>query len=383
MSKNITIQEGGIDRQFTASKLRTSEVGGGSVTWIPEDEASLTTKHISVNGTYNASDDEAYGYSTVYVNVPGGSGSANADGTPTIENGTEPGGIGSSVIGKDPETGNEIAVGVDEEGNIVQTEVPSAIKVLKAPDKTAYTDGETINYAGIVVHMKKKDGTDYTDTNHLTGLLLLEELTLSETTAHGGSGEGEAEPPSEWNFTNILVPVPYSRHAVCHWVGSKGPYVSCEVNADCAVAVAATGGAGVTIILASEKQQISYSGYYILRQNGARGEFNTTANGTAYTYDGKTVYYLTLGSDWGADENTVPTRFSTSPLAYWGSGVNKVAWTMVYGSGGGGGESKASIPVQWTSPYDGRTFEDSFEITVSPAPENDEGEQDTTADALQ
>jgi hypothetical protein len=329
--------------------------------------AALDNKYIYDNGTYYASSDNLDGYNIVYVNVSGGSGSANSDGTPTIANGTEPGGIGSSVIGTDPETGNEIAAGVDEQGNLVHTEVPSAIKVLKAPDKTEYTDGETINYAGIVVHMKKKDGTDYTDTNHLTGLLLLEELTLSETTAHGGSREGEAEPPSEWNFTNILVPVPYSRHAVCHWVGGKGPYVSCEVNADCAVAVAATGGAGVTIILASEKQQISYSGYYIIRHNGARGEFNTTANGTAYTYDGKTVYYLTLGSDWGADENTVPTRFSTSSPAYWGSGVNKVAWTIVYGSGGG--KSKASIPVQWTSPYDGRTFEDSFEITVSSASE--------------
>jgi hypothetical protein len=76
-------------------------------------------------------DDEAYGYDTVYVNVSGGTGSANAEGIPTIENGTEPGGIGSSVIGKDPETGNEIAVGVDEQGNLVHTEVPSAIKELK------------------------------------------------------------------------------------------------------------------------------------------------------------------------------------------------------------------------------------------------------------
>jgi tetratricopeptide (TPR) repeat protein len=39
MSKNITIQEGGTAKQFTAQKLQTSLVGGGTQLWVPEDEA--------------------------------------------------------------------------------------------------------------------------------------------------------------------------------------------------------------------------------------------------------------------------------------------------------------------------------------------------------
>ena len=38
MSKNIIIQEGGNSKQFTASKLNTALVGGGSCNWVPEDE---------------------------------------------------------------------------------------------------------------------------------------------------------------------------------------------------------------------------------------------------------------------------------------------------------------------------------------------------------
>lgn len=39
--------------------------------------AKLTTKEISANGTYNASDDNANGYSAVTVNVEGGGGSSD------------------------------------------------------------------------------------------------------------------------------------------------------------------------------------------------------------------------------------------------------------------------------------------------------------------
>lgn len=40
MNQNIIIQEGGTNYQFTAKKLKTNKVGGGTCLWIPEDESS-------------------------------------------------------------------------------------------------------------------------------------------------------------------------------------------------------------------------------------------------------------------------------------------------------------------------------------------------------
>ena len=58
--------------------LVTDDSGGGSsqlatdIATIPTSSAVLTTKNITVNGTYNASSDSADGYSSVTVAVPGG-----------------------------------------------------------------------------------------------------------------------------------------------------------------------------------------------------------------------------------------------------------------------------------------------------------------------
>ena len=71
MSKNIIIKEGGTNYQFTAKKLKTDKVGGGSVLWVPEEETVLTEKRITEEGTYRASDDGYYGYSKVVVDVTG------------------------------------------------------------------------------------------------------------------------------------------------------------------------------------------------------------------------------------------------------------------------------------------------------------------------
>ena len=57
MSKNITIQEGGVAKQLTVDKLKTNLVGSGTCLWVPEDDVQLTTKYITENGTYPASDD--------------------------------------------------------------------------------------------------------------------------------------------------------------------------------------------------------------------------------------------------------------------------------------------------------------------------------------
>lgn len=137
MSKNITIQEGGLAKQITADKLKTNLVGGGSCLWEPEDDTNLGTKHISENGTFRASDDGYFGYSEVTVS-----------------------GVGTAT-GTDPNTGEEKRVSADPEtGNLEETIIPKSIQITTLPTKVNYTNGETIDYSGIVVHAYSSTGRD-------------------------------------------------------------------------------------------------------------------------------------------------------------------------------------------------------------------------------
>lgn len=199
MSKNIIIQEGGVGKQITASKLKTNAVGSGSVIWIPEDEVSLGTKSITSNGTYKASDDGKYGYSQVTVNIAGGPGSANPDGTPssgggtpasdptgdtpTGDNGSPAGGPGSCVVGTDPITGNEQAVGVDSSGNLVTTPIPSSIEIVRNPDNTSYQDGSPVDLTGATVIAKNADGSTWTSEDYPDGIIPISDLILETPTA--------------------------------------------------------------------------------------------------------------------------------------------------------------------------------------------------------
>jgi hypothetical protein len=74
LPKNIVIAEGTQGKVMTGvEKIRTQLQGGGTCTWIPQDEAgeyaNMKSKTINANGEYNPADDECVGYSKVKVNV--------------------------------------------------------------------------------------------------------------------------------------------------------------------------------------------------------------------------------------------------------------------------------------------------------------------------
>ncbi len=137
MSKNIIIQEGGIAKQMTVDKLETNLFGGGTCLWIPEDGVQLGTKSVSENGTYVASNDGYYGYSQFSVS-----------------------GVGTAT-GRDPVTGQEKSVTVDPEtGDLVETVVPSEIRVITPPTNPygTYIDGQIITKDGMVVKAYDANG---------------------------------------------------------------------------------------------------------------------------------------------------------------------------------------------------------------------------------
>lgn len=100
MSKDIIIQKNGVDQDLTVDMLNIQRAEGGDENWIVPGDRTLVNIQVKQNGTYNASDFNAYGIAQVKVKctVNGGaakseaaSGSAltplNATGTPSIEEG--------------------------------------------------------------------------------------------------------------------------------------------------------------------------------------------------------------------------------------------------------------------------------------------------------
>lgn len=386
-NKTPSIQEGGTAKNLTCAKLKTAKQGGGSMFWVPEEEVQLGTKSINKNGTYKASSDDKYGYSQVIVNVSGGSGSADSSGKPTGT--TPPGGSGSAVVGVDPETGNEQVIGVDESGNLVTTPIPSSIKVITPPTKTDYTEGETMDYSGIVVGLKKKDGTTFTDSDYPNGHIPAGELVFPVTTApSSGSSSGAAgvgyTNGAGMNFVKMRPTTAYSWGNSSFFIGEIIGYDTGTLDDELYAS-----GNGVRsplrLFLAAEKSIDIYLTQYHIdgdsdmwiaahtdepcrvgfaskHYTGSDNNGNSTYNFTGlYGFSSAyiTGYSAAQGTNWVMyaaikHEWTVPTS-NADPTQ---SAFVKENYSVESGY-------SAEIPVEWRSPYDGKTMQDVFEIITS------------------
>ena len=130
MSANTFITEGGKPRPFGPVKaLMVQGEDGKYYPWYPEEDRALDSLSVEKNGIYRASDRGVYGWNRVYVNVPTNEG----------------------VTGRDPDTGEEVYVHPDPEGELVKDVLAVEIRVTTPPTKTEYIDGEIIITDGMVV----------------------------------------------------------------------------------------------------------------------------------------------------------------------------------------------------------------------------------------
>lgn len=334
MSKNITIQEGGVAKQLTVDKLKTDIVGGGSCLWVPEDEVQLTTKHISENGTYKASADGYYGYSEVTVN-----------------------GIGT-VSGKDPDTGEDVVVSADPEtGEIVETTVPHSIRILTPPTNPAgvYQDGEAITKDGMVVLALLASGSAYVTPDYQGGVIPIEELTLDPNTA---AYDKDNPKPGEYTSSLLDAEVNAGRGTFDTSKATQymatGEYVGPET-------VSRLGENGIIVVASTSSGTIF--GYKYYDQDGnptGSGQYMTNQS---WTYDNKTVYYSV-----GMFANFIFPVTDVDPNQV-SQAAAKAAWTMIYGTIEKQPGSGQTITVSWPRPVDLKVLETTFEITVeNPAP---------------
>jgi hypothetical protein len=228
MNETVVIKEGGLTRRLAPiDKLKVNTTDNKDSTWVSAGKANTGVLHASENGIYIASEDGYEAYSEVIVRVTKDSfeGDTSFDDwdyeTPdmdldnwdpeTIEefendpegfddvfnNGDEwkdidkpidikmdnPKIQDTKISGIDPVTGNEMEVGLDEDGYLTESTLPSSIKIVIPPDKHQYVDGQPILFRGMVVKGYTADGELWTDVSHPDGVIPHSELTFPITTA--------------------------------------------------------------------------------------------------------------------------------------------------------------------------------------------------------
>ena len=321
MSKNITIQEGGVAKQLSVDKLKTNLANSGTCLWVPEDEVQLTTKTITENGAYKASDDGYYGYSEVVVNVAGS----------------------GMVSGTDPTTGEDVVVTTDPQtGEIVETTVPHSIRIVTPPYNQfgIYTNGQAITKDGMEVRALLASGDLYDATGYPNGLIPNNEITLNPTTAtydestdHGTIASSDLFPDG--------ISVASSMEA--HRSAPDSPYI-----------VTRDASPGSTLFVIQERDGA-------IAKVVKCSDSNVFDPSQSYIHNGKTVYYrseLILDSLY----TVYPTPIVGSARTY---DEKEAAWTAIYGTISRAG-SRQQITTSWPRPLDGKVLETTFEILVAP-----------------
>ncbi len=227
MNETVTIKEGGLTRRLAPiDKLKVNTTDNKESTWVSAGKANTGVLHASENGIYIASEDGYEAYSEVVVRVTKDSfeGDTSFDDwdyeTPdmdldnwdpeTIEDfELDPDGFDdvfnnedewkdidkpidikmdnpkiqdTKISGIDPVTGNEMEVGLDADGYLTESTLPSSIKIVVPPDKHQYVDGQPILFRGMVVKAYTADGNLWTE-GHPDGVIPHSELTFPVTTA--------------------------------------------------------------------------------------------------------------------------------------------------------------------------------------------------------
>lgn len=346
MGKNITIQEGGVAKQLTVDKLKTNLVSSGTCLWVPEDEVPLTTKTITENGTYKASDDGYYGFSEVTVNI------ANA-GTAT---GTD--GDGDEAVAyTDPTT-----------GELVEEKVPSRIEVTTPPTNPygIYQDGQSISTDGMVVKAYLASGGEY-------GTVPNGEVTLNPTTAvYDPSTDRAGQASATIDKTMLSYPDDLTLP-----IGPIFTTLTLEKNLSSGktVDVHEMYGDGY-IVPFDNNNRISLCA--VAKSSGAYVKLTHTqynASGEVISTAVNTTYIATLaGSYYGARNlpvRTAPTTENCSIATHITRPINdmlpdiaKVIFDGTLTPEPAG--SHQQIGVSWPRPLDGKVLETTFEILVAP-----------------
>lgn len=330
--QNVTIKEGDKTRAFSACQLKVNNQGGGTTLWVPKDAAELKTKYITHSGTYAASADDCYGFGEVTVS-------------------------GVDVEITQDDDGDDVAR-VTDGGVTTDEKLPSSIVVEIPPARSIYTEGDTIDFSGMVVKGYTKSGALWTDAGHPDGTIPLSELTLPVTTATAGEviEVDDAELVHPLYLLQVSVGNTILEYQAGEWYRyfysavTGGPvYVVCDRdNLD----------RGESIFVSMHAFSVTYERTH----PGAWDPQRTTANGGEAVYKDYAAYIGggVVGANLFVDGGYTPVS------AYQPIGLANAAILAMNKAASGEGRSVSIVPVQYQRPYDNRVLETSFSITVMP-----------------
>lgn len=412
MNKNAAIIEGDITKKFNpVSKVKVSNSDTGESTWIPEESKETHSLSVIKNGIYYAASEGYTAYDTVTVNVSSET-EVNYEGIiadmpdladlglydlddleglegldldldelQDLENLILDGDLaegeipesGATIKGIDPDSGETLEVGLDEDGNLMEQVLPDHIHIVVYPRKRHYQEGEIIDFSGIHVYLMKKGTERFTCEQYPTGEIPFEELVFPETIASGEGSHGRViDVTADLGLPDDLLPITLSSSPIV--INFDNTYVPQEI-------IETTAPTSIGLFIDNPDSE-SYK--FIVTVEASKNSFvqkeNDSSYGTAkeFTYGNKTVYYasFTMYTPW------VITSINGSVNAYnplkFIEKIPELAWVLVYGTIE---EGEKGIPVQWMR-SDGEILEDTFEIEiVSEDVPEPEPEPDPYADA--
>ena len=392
---DITVKEGGLARRLAPiDKLKINTTDNKQSTWVPADKSNTGVLHASENGIYIASEDGYEAYSEVIVRVTKDSfeGDTSFDDwdyeTPdmdldnwdpeTIEEfENDPEGFDdvfnnedewkdidkpidikmdnpkiqdTKISGIDPVTGNEMEVGLDENGYLTESILPSSIEIVVPPDKHQYVDGQPILFRGMVVKAYTADGELWTDETHPDGVIPHSELTFPVTTAMAQT-DGEI-----WKGDGIeAIKLTYVDHPYGSAMQHHAWYAETPVGYNNLGDVYVGGGDGESTVLLTK-----YEGYaYICRIGG----YNPYCDIYGYMQDYEGI--VLIG---GTSGRLLLNKFDTWSWPEYSQYLPESTRNPIGADVADLQPVGQTVPVQYIR-SDGEVLEDSFMIEVLPDPD--------------
>lgn len=296
---------------------------------IEGDEPVIQSLSVTQNGTYTPpSGIDGYAPVTVQVSEP-------------VE----------SIVGTDVD-GNDYLVTVDETGHFVYTKLISSIQITALPNKTEYSDGETIDLTGLVVTGYYGDGT-------AANSIPLSEISSSETVADSSKMIKSVQEPL--SVTTILPD--------CIQYAKKGETVYVEAGSGWKIDTTPASENTYLLILSyrEDGKTVPHSSYISTCRIAAGktaddakgGGVDSVSSPMSYTYQNKTVY---AGASRYSHNGPAKSCYgfaqgSYTPYSLDNDNLKKIAWSMVYAEG------KQAIELTWLRYGDAKELICTFDIT--------------------
>jgi hypothetical protein len=242
-------------------------------------------------------------------------------------------------------------IGVDKDGKLVKTPIPTSIVLVTPPTKTDYNDRETIDLSGAVVVAKMADGSTWTDADHPNGHVsctpepaVADASAISEETWTDGDGVNAIKITYEhldtgyWGYPHALF---------THTDSGMGPW-----NASYG------GGDGPATLYLTV-----YNNYvYGVRIEGANEHADRISDLTTPNPWGQSSGWRYTGS-WNSS-----TGSAWKQLPVWG-GLTGAIPTSTKEPRGSAGElmptgGTQTITLNWARPGDGKVLSTTMEINV-------------------